>query len=98
MSILGSRSQFFSYAFRTWSNVNSVQLSKRQSTLSKLTCTNKKSFIHLEKGPRYMSTMFNTQENLSSVFRFTDYDCIGFDLDNTLSRYKKRRAILRSTC
>ncbi|KAJ3639746.1 hypothetical protein Zmor_003087 [Zophobas morio] len=23
-----------------------------------------------------------------STFKFTDYDCIGFDLDNTLSRYK----------
>lgn len=33
---------------------------------------------------------FNTMVNPAAAagFKFTDYDCIGFDLDNTLSRYK----------
>ncbi|KAG8229383.1 hypothetical protein J437_LFUL000904 [Ladona fulva] len=41
-------------------------------------------FLRMKKSP--FSTVSSTGSN--RVFRFSDYDCIGFDLDNTLVRYK----------
>ncbi|XP_030756110.1 5'-nucleotidase domain-containing protein 1 [Sitophilus oryzae] len=37
--------------------------------------------LHREEGP-------GTEMGTKNFFSFTDYDCIGFDLDNTLARYK----------
>lgn len=83
MTILSSRTQLVNTIFRILSNTRK---------LSNFTCTtswaNKKSFVYLHKSERYTSTMFNTEAKPSNVFKFSDYDCIGFDLDNTLSRYK----------
>lgn len=50
--------------------------------------------FHWKTGVRRFSTNLklavrrNTPLTMESYFCFTDYDCIGFDLDNTLARYK----------
>lgn len=41
--------------------------------------------------PRWRTKCYQSIRTMSSngdSFRFTDYDCLGFDLDNTLCRYK----------
>ncbi|XP_044256383.1 5'-nucleotidase domain-containing protein 1 isoform X1 [Tribolium madens] len=86
MTILGGRSHIVNTIFRIWSSGNR-KLSHNHNILG-LPYTNKKSFIYLRKSERYISTMFSEKSKSLNGFKFTDYDCIGFDLDNTLSRYK----------
>lgn len=37
---------------------------------------------------RHINTKYSATMEENVKFKFTDYDCIGFDLDNTLARYK----------
>lgn len=38
--------------------------------------------------PRKLYRRMNSNVSYKNTFRFTDYDCLGFDLDNTICRYK----------
>lgn len=43
-------------------------------------------FIKMDNSSFALRSAVNSGQN--GIFKFTDYDCIGFDLDNTLVRYK----------
>ncbi|XP_076620561.1 5' nucleotidase A [Colletes latitarsis] len=62
-----------------------------KTTLNLKTSEKSREFIHYLSCSisfkRYCSTMSVTSSMEMNTFKFLDYDCIGFDLDNTLLRY-----------
>ena len=62
-------------------NVNLTKLYRRSFSRVVVRCGRTRQ-VPVQNFIRYFSVMS------SSGFRITDYDCVGFDLDNTLLRYK----------